>query len=281
MLAGRSMTFFPIVERELRVASRRRGTYWSRAVAALSAILIFLGTLWFDGLAAPKDLGKHAFDVLSGLFLLNSLAAGIRYTADCLSEEKREGTLGLLFLTDLRGHDVVLGKLAATSMDAFYGLIAIFPVLAIPLLLGGVTFGEFWRMTLVLANTLFFSLAAGIFISAISRDARRAMAWTLILIVLINGALPGVGVWLAFSRATAVNPAFLLPSVWHGWWLAFETQYGADPSPFTWSILLTHALAWSFLALASFGARRSWQDRPAGAWVARWRQLWQRWSYGR
>ena len=27
-------------------------------------------------------------------------------------------------------------------------------------------------------------------------------------------------------------------------------------------------------------ARHSWQDRPAGAWTARWRQRWQGWSYG-
>ena len=83
---------------------------------------------------------------------------GVRSTADCLSEEKRDGTLGLLFLTDLKGYDVVGGKLVATSLNAFYGLTAIFPLLAIPLLMGGVTNGEFWRMALVLANTFLFSL---------------------------------------------------------------------------------------------------------------------------
>ena len=34
-------------------------------------------------------------------------------TADCLSEEKREGTLGLLFLTDLRGYDIVVSSSSA------------------------------------------------------------------------------------------------------------------------------------------------------------------------
>src|SRR5437870_4597317 len=153
------MIFLPIVGRELRLASRRRGTYWNRAVAALCAILVFAGSLWFEKQIGPKELGQHVFYVLSALFLVSSLVAGIRYTADCLSEEKREGTLGLLFLTDLRGYDVVLGKLAATSLDAFYGLIAIFPVLAIPLLLGGVLIGEFLRMTVGLANAVFFSLS--------------------------------------------------------------------------------------------------------------------------
>src|SRR5437660_11503500 len=153
------MTFLPIVERELRVTARRRGTYWNRALSALAGILIFGGALIFEAQAPPKELGKHVFDILSGLFLLSSLAAGVRYTADCLSEEKREGTLGLLFLTDLRGYDVVLGKLAATSLNGFYGLLAVFPVLAVPLLMGGVTNSEFWRMVLVLINACLFSLA--------------------------------------------------------------------------------------------------------------------------
>jgi hypothetical protein len=59
-------------------------------------------------------------------------------TADCISSEKREGTLGLLFLTDLKGYSVILGKMLATSLNSFYALTAIFPVLAIPLLLGGI-----------------------------------------------------------------------------------------------------------------------------------------------
>ena len=275
------MTFLPVVERELRVASRRRGTYWNRAAAALAAVLVLCGALWIEGRVAPRELGKHVFDALSGLFLFSSLAAGVRYTADCLSEEKREGTLGLLFLTDLKGYDVVLGKLAATSLNAFYGLIAIFPVLAIPLLLGGVSIGEFWRMTVVLANALFFSLAAGIFVSAMSRGARKAMAGTFLLILLINGGLPGLGGWLAYPRQPyTVNTAFLLPSLGYAYALAFDTPYRADPDGFRWSIVLTHGLAWLFLALASVAARNSWQDKSAGALAARWRQRWQRWSYG-
>src|SRR5256714_1775354 len=162
------MTFLPIVERELRVASRRRGTYWNRAVAALAAILIFGGALFFEARQPPKELGKDIFNALAGLFLFSSLVAGIRYTADCLSEEKREGTLGLLFLTDLKGYDVVLGKLMATSLNAFYGLVAIFPVLALPLVMGGVTFSEFCRVMLALVNTLLFSLGLGMYISSVS-----------------------------------------------------------------------------------------------------------------
>src|SRR4029450_9547413 len=103
-------------------------------------------------------------------------SSGVFRTADCVSEEKRDSTLGLLFLTDLKGYDIVFGKLAATSLNAFYGLLALFPVMAIPLLVGGVTVNEFWRVVLVALNNMFFSLAVGLFCSAIGRDERKAMA---------------------------------------------------------------------------------------------------------
>src|SRR4029077_3158439 len=122
---------------------------------------------------SPSELGGSIFMWLSGFAFIYCLMAGARNTADCLSEEKREGTLGLLFLTDLKGYDVVLGKLAATSLNSFYGLLAIFPVLAIPLLLGGVTPGEFWRMALPLFNTLFCSLCAVIRVSSWSGGERQ------------------------------------------------------------------------------------------------------------
>ena len=77
----RCMTFLPIVERELRVTARRRGTYWNRALSALAAILIFGGALIFEAQTPPKELGKEVFNILSGLFLLSSLAAGVKQFA--------------------------------------------------------------------------------------------------------------------------------------------------------------------------------------------------------
>src|SRR5437879_9073179 len=148
------MTFLPIVDRELRVAARRRATYWMRAVAALGAIVIGAFMYVVNRQGAPHEFGKSLFTVLSTLSIVYCLISGVRSTADCLSEEKREGTFGLLFLTDLKGYDVVFGKLAATSLNGFLCLLAMFPVLAVPLLMGGITNGEFWRMVLVLVDTL-------------------------------------------------------------------------------------------------------------------------------
>ena len=110
----------PIVARELRVSARRRGTYWTRVGASLLAMLTMLWLLVVTAAgSAVASQGKVLFDVLSGFAFAFALLVGVRITSDCLSSEKREGTIGLLFLTDLKGYDIILGKLASSSLTAF------------------------------------------------------------------------------------------------------------------------------------------------------------------
>ena len=130
------MTFLPIVGRELRVAARRRGTYWTRFYAALVAIVVSAAVCGFMRESPPAELGPALFSPLAVMLFGFCLFAGMWNTADCVSEEKREGTLGLLFLTDLKGYDVVLGKLFANSVNSIYAAMAIFPVLGLPLVMG-------------------------------------------------------------------------------------------------------------------------------------------------
>ena len=275
------MTFLPIVGRELRVAARRRGTHWLRLLTALAVII---GAGWIFLAAheeSPRAIGQVIFYVLTGAALLYCLLAGLRSTADCLSEEKREGTLGLLFLTDLRGYDVVIGKLAANSLNAFYGVLAVVPVLGIPLLLGGVTVGEFGRVALVLVNTLWFSMCVGMFASAMSKSARKAIGLTFFLLLFFTAGVPALGAWVAWVfKARMVDLIFLKTSVVYCYAMAQDRPFVTTPQEFYWSVGVIHGLGWVFLTLASLVTPRAWQDRPAGAAGVRWRERWQYWSHG-
>jgi hypothetical protein len=275
------MTFLPIVDRELREGSRRRGTYWLRVRVAFQALLIGVVAYVMNFLQPQVKLGSVLFWGLSGVSMLFCLLAGRRSTADCLSQEKREGTLGLLFLTDLKGYDVVLGKLVATSISGFYALLAIFPVLAIPLLAGGMTNGEFWRMVLVLVNTFFFSLSIGIFASAISREYRTAMAVNFFLALLLAGAPAACGIGYEISRNRPVPPLFYSCPIF-SFIGCGDVLYSTLARDFWWSLAVTHGLAWMLTLLACWIVPRMWGDKPAPApsrrW--RWRNLGRMLSYG-
>src|ERR1019366_2533039 len=156
------MTLLPIVERELRVAARRSGIYRNRFLMPALLLLIVAGQMVFMPVpSSAAGMGRMVYDTLSYLAFVICVLEGVRQTADCLSEEKREGTLGLLFLTDLNGYDVILGKLAATSLASIQSLLAMVPILGCALFVGGVTPGEIFRIALALTSLLFFSLAAG------------------------------------------------------------------------------------------------------------------------
>ena len=258
------MIFLPIVERELRVASRKRVTYLVRIAGALVALAIGGWIMIIASNDAFDRLGQALFYPLSTLLFLYSITAGTKVTADCLSEEKREGTLGLLFLTDLKGYDIVAGKLVANSLNTFYGLLAAFPVLAISLLMGGVTSGEFWRVALVATNLLFLSLSIGMFASAVCRDERRAMSLAFFVLLIVLGGTPLVelGLNIADHQRTA-STALLIFSPAFSCFSAFRQGIGFTPRDFWVPVALTHGYGWLFLVLASVIVPRAWQDRAA------------------
>jgi hypothetical protein len=276
------MTFLPVVERELRVAARRRQTYWTRSLAVLLTIGLcaWIWVVVTEG-QPEHERGPVLFEFTYGLAYLYCLVAGIGITADCLSEEKREGTLGLLFLTDLKGYDVVLGKLAATSLNAFYRLLSIFPILAIPLLMGGLTFAEVERAALVLSNTLFLSLSAGMLGSSLSTQERRARGTAVLLLLVLATAPPLVG-WVAdlASHISGWTVARLMLSPVAPVFLALDKPYKLQ-SQYFWSVTLaTNIAAWLLLAGSSFLIRRGWQDRPAAGGRAAWQERWRAWQFG-
>ena len=152
-------------------------------------------------------MGSELFSVLTWLCLAAGLSAGLFFTSDCLSEEKREGTLGLLFLTDLRGYDVALGKLLATSLRGFYALLAVLPILAITQLMGGITGAQYWKSSLALVNALFVSLAAGMAVSALSRDSQKALMATLFVLLLLALGGPLADAIIAGTKQSRLRAA--------------------------------------------------------------------------
>lgn len=253
------MTFLPIVERELRLAARRPVTFWLRIVAALVALVIAGGLFTLFSLlpgGGISQFGGPMFAVLTWMSLVVTLAAGLFFTADSLSEEKREGTLGFLFLTDLRGYDVVLGKLFVTSCRCVFALLAIFPILACTQLFGGVEVRQFWSTILALLHALFFSLSVGMFVSALSHHPQKALVATLGLLLLFAGGGPAIDGCIAAINGTRFMPRFSLVSPVY---LFIEANFGGR---FFWaSFFISAAAAGLLLVTASFLIPRNWQER--------------------
>ncbi len=188
----------PIVERELRGAARRRATFGLRTGLAFAFTLVWAIMMASRPRAyTPQQWNYQVFVFLSIVGMLFCLFSGLFLTCDCLSSEKREGTLGLLFLTDLNGRDVVLGKLAAFSVNAIFGLLAVLPLLSLTLMSGGITTAEVYRVVLICFVLLFYSLGIGLGVSARVWGARRAVLASLGIVCAQAILLPIV--WVLFA----------------------------------------------------------------------------------
>ena len=162
------MNFLPIARLEMRRAARQPMTYYARALTGLLTISTGLGFVFagFHRAMSTASAGQAVFWMLTGSGYVLLAAQVILLTCDCVSQEKRAGTLGLLFLTDLDGFDIVAGKLTAQVIRSLYCLMAAFPAFGFCIILGGVGLGDFVKVALALLNTLFYFAALGILISA-------------------------------------------------------------------------------------------------------------------
>src|SRR5438094_10335800 len=130
------MIVIPVIARELRASARQPFTYSLRSlgVAVLVIACLVFGLRYNFGPSLGGLLfGSLHFTLFWAIWVLVPLL-----TADCISRERREGTLGLLFLTRLRATDIVTAKSMAQGLRALTLWLAVAPVLTIPFLLGGV-----------------------------------------------------------------------------------------------------------------------------------------------
>ncbi len=272
------MTLLPIVDRELRIVARKSQMYWQRlTIAAVAAILCgwILETMPILGTA--RQAGSLFF-ILANLCFFYGSFSGLALSADCISRENREGTLGLLFLTPLQGYDVIFGKLAAGSLVSFYHLLAVFPVLAISLLIGGVTITDFFHSTLAILNTMFFCQSMAILISTQNREAQKSYSKTIALLVLFLIVFPA----LEKIPTTIIGGEFLHTLSLASPSLAFSRakSSGLAANSYWISLLVSHLVAWTALGWAILLVPNCWREKNLGSWRSRWQETRNHWTYG-
>ena len=288
------MTVLPVMERELRAEARHTFTYWLRALGTSVSLIIF-AVMMIDARDNAPGLGAKLFGNLNtALFITIWLLAPL-LTADCLSRERREGTLGILFLTPLTARAIVIGKGLIHSLRALTLVLAALPVLAIPFLLGGVTWREGLMALLLDLSSVGLALAAGLVASAYCRQWNRALFFAEVLAAIV---LFGFGVSLSLVFATHVAIPYMPGFTWRGVSLGEIIIGGAvlcTDVAGMWSeaikfLPIAATPAWlvvvaqmAGVGLLIFGLAILWvarhvegsrQERPATTRQLRWRKYW-------
>lgn len=202
------MTVWPVIERELRAEARRAGAAWVRPIAA-GAGLVVAAWMLLGGTRGLRP-GPELFNELHHVLFLTIWLMVPLMTADCVSREKREQTLGLLFLTPLRAGEILLAKVLAQGLRAATAVGAVGPVLLLPLLMGGVAWETVVTALFACAGAFLWALAAGVLASVLSRSVLGALGWALILALLFlvgHSMLAGLAVHGAVSGLNRLPPS--------------------------------------------------------------------------
>ena len=110
------MNVWPVIVREVRVQARQKFTYTLRMLGAAAVLGALVSWALSHGLLPGQ--GGHIFvyihcTLLWAIWILVPLS-----TADCVSREMREGTLGLLLLTHLTARDLSLTRCPTPSVTS-------------------------------------------------------------------------------------------------------------------------------------------------------------------
>jgi ABC-type transport system involved in multi-copper enzyme maturation permease subunit len=152
----------PIFEREVLTTPRRLSHYLMRSGFVAALLILFYSlrqaTIGFQDIVFAGDVAAFSaltFRVFALLQLTLSLFFSTLFSASLVAQEKDRRTLILLLMTDLRNHELALGKLLASLLNVGVLLAVSWPVFCFLKLLGGVTWEQIlWSQAIVGSATL-------------------------------------------------------------------------------------------------------------------------------
>jgi ABC-type transport system involved in multi-copper enzyme maturation permease subunit len=275
------MNVLPVITRELRAQARQPFTYWLRMLG-LMAMLGVAGAFMLESGLMPGS-GGRLFAFLHGTLLLSIWVLVPMSVADCLSQERREGTLGLLLLTPLRPWDIVLAKAAAHAFRAFTLWLVVLPVMALAFLQGGVGWREALLSTSINFSSLCLAIAVGVLASSYCKQWLRALSLAAILSGLAGGLMAGGKFLTLVLLAMPFLPGRIsFPSLeqflggagmyltdWQAAWSQVFSGAGVRTGYLqalmfaeVASDLFVLSLTLGFICLAARNLRRRWRDEP-------------------
>jgi len=182
----------PVIERELRIAMRKREMVKSRfriAKLGVAAVSIFLIFNWAFNMGSSGGL-LHT--ILAYGCLGIAVPAALQISVGLFCEERRNQTLELLYLAGMTSRELFLGKLLGGIVAASSDLLALVPLLAIPFFSGGISLDLFMATVACFPVLLLFVVSVGALVSALCEDDGAAWmgAWWLLAVIGLAAPLP-------------------------------------------------------------------------------------------
>ena len=198
------MSIAAIVYREILVFSRNPKIFALRLVLVGSIAVVWLLSSQMSSLSGPMSLRLLTYTAVTFFGL-----TAVFLSADTVSSERRNRTLGLLLLTPLKPAELLLGKLFSNSSHFLFCLIAVAPIFALTLLRGGLEWTDVVLELVNVVSMVVLALTVGLFYSTIGHQKVFSV---LLSLLTLGGCIlvPRLGFWL-YSHSFPYLTAFLEP----------------------------------------------------------------------
>jgi len=177
-----------LLMRSLRRDARLRRTHAFRIVC-----MLFLAGMLIVAHVMSVTVGAPGLRFFRSICYLNFALvtlAGFSFFSSVITEEKEEGTLGLLKLADLSTLSILLGKSTTRSFSALLVFAAQFPFALLAITLGGVTVHQVWAAYVALMAYMILVANVALLCSVISRRSGSASVLMLLLSLFFLAAVP-------------------------------------------------------------------------------------------
>ncbi|MEZ5941063.1 MAG: ABC transporter permease subunit [Planctomycetaceae bacterium] len=174
-------------------------------------MLLFSAHAQGDNSAVPA--GLTFFTEVSHLGTILVLLAGFGHFVTAITEEKEEGTLGLLLLANMSPISILMGKSTARVLSSWMLFAAQFPFALLALTLGGITVKQIAATYIALAMFLFMIANLALLASTCARRTVQAVVLLGFLLFLVLGSIP----WLHYQLNFLSGPGLPLDSSWATW----------------------------------------------------------------
>ena len=212
MLSGSLALFDRALKTE---ASGLRGHLLRLGFAGFIEIALLIAAATSLSLGAP---GLAFFENICWLNVLFISLAAVSLFATAVTEEKEEGTLGLLRMANVGRAALMLGKSTSRLVAALLLLGVQIPFVLLAITLGGVLIGQITAAFVCLAAYLILVANLGLLWSVLSRRSATAAFWTAACLVLYFALPPVVG-FLGEALVQAAGPVR---------WAVWLKENGAD-----------------------------------------------------
>ena len=174
--------FGPILDKELRVSSRRRRNYILRSIY-ISLLIISVCYQWIAGVlifssgstlyqvSRLPEVGKQITHSIIWIQFVVSQIIAIVMLSSSISDEIRAGTLYSLMTTPINSFQIVTGKLFSKLLQIFMLLAISMPVLAIIRVFGGIPWQFVFSSFCITLTAVIFAGSLSLLFSTIYRNS--------------------------------------------------------------------------------------------------------------